>query len=163
VASVQWPVASSIGFVSQLARVPEFAEGFIVGALRSGGVARQFVEGVSGAAHSGQDAGIGVGVSTWFGQDLFEREGFEALDSEQATAGLDHLVDEEAFVFAVGLELVAQAAGEAVEVFGILVGEDGEDAGGPVLSGVPRGGGFAFQGFRASGKDRVLLVGSDLG
>ena len=47
-----------------------------------------------------------------------------------------------------GFELIAKTGEEDVELFLILVWEDGEGSGESVLGGVPRGGGFAFRGFR---------------
>ena len=71
--------------------------------------------------------------------------------------------DQEAFVLADGFELIAKAGDEGVELVLVLVGEDREGSRESVLGGVPRGGGFAFRGFRAGGQGGVVLVGGDLG
>jgi hypothetical protein len=89
----------------------------------------EFVQGVPRRADRRQNAGVGVGTRAGFCEDLFEGQSFKPLDSEQAAARLDHLVDEEVFVFAFGLELAAEADGEIVEVVGVLVREDIEDSG----------------------------------
>jgi len=122
----------------------------------------QFVERVSAGAPGGQDAGIGVGAGPGLGQDLFEGQRFEALDAQQAAAGLGHLVDEEVLVFGAGLELVAQMGGEAVEVFGVLVGKDGEDAGETMAGRVAAGDLFTFRRVRAGRVCGILPVGEDL-
>jgi hypothetical protein len=41
------------------------------------------------------------------------------------------------------MELIAKAGKEDIELFLVLVREDGEGSGEPVLGGVPRGGGCA--------------------
>ena len=73
------------------------------------------------------------------------------------------MLDEKGFMLVGGLELIAKAGEEDVELFLVFVGQDSEGAGESVFGGVPRGGGFAFRGFRAGGQGGVVLVGGDLG
>jgi hypothetical protein len=93
---------------------------------------------------------------------LAEHGGFEALGAREVPAGLGHLLDQERFVLVGGFEVIAKAGEEDIELFLILVGEDGEGSGESVLGGVPRGGGFALLGFRPGREGRVLLIGCDL-
>ena len=86
----------------------------------SGGVL-EFIEDGSRGAHAFEDAGVGIRAGAGLGQNLLKREGFEALNSEQAAPGLDHLIDEEVLVLALGVELIAEASGEFGEFGGVLV------------------------------------------
>jgi hypothetical protein len=123
----------------------------------------ELVEGVSGGTDRSKDTGVGIGAGARLGQDLFKSEGFEALNAQQATACLNHLVNEEGLVFAIGLELVAQAGGEFVEVFGILVREDIEDSCETMAGRVTARNLFSFRRFRAGGVPGILPVCEDLG
>ena len=88
--------------------------------------------------------------------------GLETLQAEQLTAGLDHFGDQEIFAVALGFELVADSSGDSFELFAVLVGEDGEDAGEAMAGGVGAGGCFSFGRFRTRTMSGILPVCEDL-
>ncbi len=146
------------------AALDEFAVGLVIGPFGGGAIALEFVEHVAVPGHGGKDPGIGVGIAVGFGEDLFERELFEAFDAGEFPAGLDHLADEEVFVFAFGPELVGEGGAEGGVLGFVLVGEDGGFGGGEAVPGRVRGGGgFAFGRGRARGVACVLAIREDLG
>ena len=93
---------------------------------------------------------------------ICSRRGLRGAGCQKATAGLNHLVDEEGLIFAFGLELIAQAGGEFVEVFSVLVREHVEDSTETVTGRVMTGDLFPFRRFRAGGLSGILPVREDL-
>ena len=149
---------SGFGFVVASAPSLEFAQGLVVGALGRSRVAGEFVENVVVLSQCNEQGRVRIGIGAGFGEDLFEGECFETLDADEFPAGLNHLVDEKAFVLTFRVELGAEAGGEGVEVLDGLMGEDGEVAAETVTGRILTGGGFTFRRDRAGGLGGILPV-----
>ncbi len=141
----------------------EFPERFVVGPFGGGRVAGELVEDVVVLAHGAEQAGVGVIGGGGVREDLLHGEGFEATDPLEFPAGLDHLIDEEGLVFALGGVLGAQTGGEVVEVLPGFVGQDIELAAETMTGRVLTAGGFSFRARRTGGEGGILPVSDDLG
>ena len=96
------------------------------------------------------------------GEANIEQAGFDAAHAGEAPGGHDHLVDEQIFGGPGGMVFGLEGFEHFVEVFPILVGEDGSLRGEAVAQGVRADGGAPFGSLRAGTLLGVAAVGNDL-
>jgi len=89
----------------------------------------------------------------------FEHAGFDAGNALQAPLGGGHLLDEEFFEGADGLEVFFERSLELEEGAGVFARKNGVAGEEAVFDGIAAGGGFAFRGFGAGAQESIAAIG----